>query len=65
MRDEERVPEVLLPQALFEACGAGQHSIRSAINPGAYDRLLPVDGYTAQDSGRTVSLYLAAVDVGQ
>ena len=34
---------------------------RSAINPGAYDRLLPVDGYTAQDSGRTVSLYLAAV----
>jgi len=39
--------------------------LRSAINSGAYDRLLTVDGYTAQDSGRTVSFYLAAVNVGQ
>ena len=38
---------------------------RTAIDTRTDGGLLPVNGYTAEYDGRSVSLYLAAVDIGQ
>ena len=61
-------PEIFL-QAVVFPCGLYLVLLAipifgTAIDTCTYDRLFPVNGYAAENGGRTVSLYLAAVDIG-
>ena len=59
----KNTPPVVLPDGLYLILPAVP-IFGAAIDTSTYGGLLAVNGYTAEYCGRTVSPYLAAVDVG-